>query len=572
MGEIDIIMKMKILSATGFILLLVSCISGYTQKPVFSQQEKIRLYYEKLLQEDSKENFPGMEEENRVFLETLLKYGQKGEILSRDEINSFMEFSGDTETVVLDSILGFKVADNDSVLTYRQIFYYDLDNRLISKVAKQFNIHEQKWENSEKYEYEYDAEGRMTRQKKSVWDEDISSWRTDNDVIYAYDEAGREILLERYVWDNFESRLEGFYRWAWEFNENGQTKSFSDYSWDDENGQWIPRFRRDYIYTDTSDVSLMYNWSSDNQQWKESMKIEHVHGKFKNEYVYETSLADWYWTKHEQYFYNETGDTLLESLTVIRSWPDTAWQKWEHFVRVYDGLMRTDTVYVWSKPDSVWMYSKVNQYVYDDEGRCLSEKYYGWDESTSSWQIYFGCEKTYNEAGLRTSYTGWGSSKLFTWKYEYDDKNRLTAKELFDWSYGVNIPRKRTEYGYNDADKIIFKIEYSWDGEMEAWHMDTKYWYFYGPFSGIKDLKKLGWKVYPNPASDHLLIEPEGNVTVALKVVFINLNGQAVKEVVLDHASLQEVIPVGDLKQGYYLVRLYSGGELLGTHKIVIRR
>jgi hypothetical protein len=366
--------------------------------------------------------------------------------------------------------------------------------------------------------------------------------------------------------------LQGLYKWAWEYYDDDEVKSYMDYSWDDEHRQWIPRFRREYIYTDTSDISLFYHWSADDQEWKVHGKTETVQGKYTNDYSYELSIAGWFCTQHEQYRYNASGDTLLGSLTVKRTWPDTVWQNWRRIVCAYEGMMKTDTVFLWVDADSSWVYSELKQYIYDDQGHCLLLKYYEWEENSSSWQVYFGCERSYNEAGMKTSFTAWGYTRQYTRKYEYDGKNRLTATELYDWDQGVEKPRQRTEYGYNESDDILYRFNYVWDTGQEAWRIVSKYWYYYGPVSGVEELLNTSWKVYPNPASDHLVIEPQGNVVAALRVAFYNLQGQLVKEVSMEHPALREVVSVGDLTPGYYLVRLYSYGKLITTRKVVIRR
>jgi hypothetical protein len=82
----------------------------------------------------------------------------------------------------------------------------------------------------------------------------------------------------------------------------------------------------------------------------------------------------------------------------------------------------------------------------------------------------------------------------------------------------------------------------------------------------------MAWKIYPNPASDYLVIAPGDNVVAPLNVFFYNLSGQVVKEVVLDDPGLQKMISVKDLRPGYYLVRLYCAGDLISLRKVVIQR
>ena len=482
--------------------------------------------------------------------------------------------AGDSVKTVLDSTVVYSLSGNDSVPHDRTQYHYDINGRLISYIIQQYSASDGRWNNTEKNEYAYNEDGKKTKDITYKWDPEKKRWQIDLKWTYGYDDAGRWIFEEGYWWIEYTGQLEGLHKWEREYSDDGKVKNYTTYKWDEDGSKWEPDRRSDFFYTDTSIISVVYQWPDNGVAWKKVRKEEKVYNKYKNTYEYRTETGHWFLSEREEYEYNETGDSLRSTITYHREWPDTVWHNASYRVRVYTGRQLTDTLYVWDEKDSVWTYSELMQNKYDEAHRYISAMFYQWDGSSGSWLVIFGCEKTYDEAGNRTSFASWTSHIDYRRTYEYDVQNRLVAEEFFLWDNDLQdlVPSKRKEYGYNEDDKVLFRLEYSWNSGENDWKPVRKCWYYYSSFSGIDDLKTQGWKIYPNPASDHIVIEPEGNISVALRLVFINLGGQAVKEVAWERAAMQEVIPTGDLKQGYYLIRLYSGETLLGTQKIVIQR
>ncbi len=473
----------------------------------------------------------------------------------------------DSEIFVLDSLVGYKLSGGDSTRSVATVFYYDLHPWLTKKITRRYDEHSMIWKNEVKWEYGYDEKGRTIREAEYLWDEDNAKWKLYDLSNYAYDENDRMIMKEKYLWDDFSNTLFGVYKWESVSDDSGASKALVYYLWNNDKSEWRFNYKWENVLSDTSSVNIYYEWSMDNQQWVDSIKYEEVYGRYYNTFYYQNSIADWFLTKHEIYYYNDTGDTLRESLILARSWPDTLWHNDSRILYTHEGLREVDTIYAWDDTDADWKYAELDEYVHDEEGRCLSSMYYAWDTNVSSWVLFFGCERTYNNAGKRTSFTGWDKSGIVLQrKYYYDEQNRMIAEE-----FGPGpILTSRQEYGYDSDDRIIYQISFSWD-ENEGWVTNMKYWYYYGLFSGIDELKKGQWMVYPNPAGEVIHINTGTNITTQTKVVIINLNGQVVLQKDLGSGIYEGGIPVEDLKSGMYIMRLYTDDELMYTTKIIIQ-
>ncbi len=96
-----------------------------------------------------------------------------------------------------------------------------------------------------------------------------------------------------------------------------------------------------------------------------------------------------------------------------------------------------------------------------------------------------------------------------------------------------------------------------------------------GLFTGIEEYfppNETTVSVYPNPASNYLTISYTSNHNLAVKpkAIIYNLQGQVLQEVVLQSNSGQEQISVAGYASGMYLYQVVSGGQVLGSGKVVV--
>lgn len=96
-----------------------------------------------------------------------------------------------------------------------------------------------------------------------------------------------------------------------------------------------------------------------------------------------------------------------------------------------------------------------------------------------------------------------------------------------------------------------------------------------GLFTGIEEYippSNVNLRVYPNPANSYLTISYISNHTLTIKpkAIIYNLHGQVLQEVVFQNSSGQEQISVAGYPSGMYIYQVVSGGQVLGSGKLVI--
>lgn len=86
-------------------------------------------------------------------------------------------------------------------------------------------------------------------------------------------------------------------------------------------------------------------------------------------------------------------------------------------------------------------------------------------------------------------------------------------------------------------------------------------------------LPNLSFRLYPNPATDYLRIDlPETALGQPAELQILDLSGKLILRTVLARdPSAQKMIPLGDLANGTYLVRLLAGPKNRGAQTLVVQ-
>jgi hypothetical protein len=78
--------------------------------------------------------------------------------------------------------------------------------------------------------------------------------------------------------------------------------------------------------------------------------------------------------------------------------------------------------------------------------------------------------------------------------------------------------------------------------------------------------------VYPNPASHSAFVRFENELTTGIQINLYNNTGSLVYSNRIESGNSMVEIPVADLPDGIYMLRMTDKNQLLGTHKLIISR
>jgi predicted outer membrane repeat protein len=84
--------------------------------------------------------------------------------------------------------------------------------------------------------------------------------------------------------------------------------------------------------------------------------------------------------------------------------------------------------------------------------------------------------------------------------------------------------------------------------------------------SSIQDLIDLGIRVYPNPATDFIVIDNARNID---RISLVDFSGKSI--LLSEINNKQEKINLTHLKSGFYLIRFYKKDKELGNYKLLVK-
>jgi len=121
---------------------------------------------------------------------------------------------------------------------------------------------------------------------------------------------------------------------------------------------------------------------------------------------------------------------------------------------------------------------------------------------------------------------------------------------------------QESKYSYSDMLKVGGKYQYRLkmidnDGSFE-----------YSPVRTINAEGAGEMSIYPNPATSYIVINTKGGATDQLKIQFITISGQVIRQV---NGNGNSVISVSDLTPGNYLVRVIKGSNEAQSFRLMVK-
>jgi hypothetical protein len=243
-----------------------------------------------------------------------------------------------------------------------------------------------------------------------------------------------------------------------------------------------------------------------------------------------------------------------------------------------DGKLQNDIYYYHG--ENSWNPLTRNDYYYNAEGLCREQLQSNWEgDWIESWKV----EYEYDEAGNRHTETTSTIYELDDWVYTYMTEYYYDANgncyssanyyngDLRDWELENTMTYN---YDLSVPVETVAGIWMVWDDELPI-HNKLLDWqlrangdgytttFYYSNCVGLTEKPESLLTVYPNPAWEKVTID--GSEVTEVQVY--NALGQKVKTV----RNTNE-IPVSDLPQGVYLLRITNAMGVSQTERITVIR
>ncbi|MBW7867409.1 MAG: T9SS type A sorting domain-containing protein [Brumimicrobium sp.] len=367
----------------------------------------------------------------------------------------------------------------------------------------------------EKTNVEFDANGRVINVDLTYYDVPTDSWISYEYNEYAYDAQGNIVSITNYYGSPDPSNN---YSYTYDANGNLISDEQAYYSV----GSWVNYMKRDYTYDASNNFTgeRIYYWDNGISAWLEDYGYDYKYDASNRmntmlSLTYNTLSLDWEITDSATVVYNTQNK---EKEFTSFSWNGSSWDPY---------------------------YSR--RYSYNSDGNILSESEQHWDNVYWMWVYDNKREYVYSGNNLITNtYSYWDNAEM-----DFIDLDRYV------YSYEGNRIKKMTSERWNGT---------TWKSYFGD---DQTVFYYDGNTTGIDELSKNEFTVYPNPATDNIQIKMDNNMISRVEI--LDLNGRVVFNNQTPIKASSMTIPVNQLEDGTYFVKVQSGDQI-GTKKIIVRK
>jgi hypothetical protein len=396
------------------------------------------------------------------------------------------------------------------------------------------------------YRYQYDADGKVRIKQYNLWNDEKQKIGPVTRIEYQYDAMGRESKVRHDDYLNQSDTINRTSIYTTEYDANGRQKVYSISE---------TYFGSPNVYTST----FFYTYSPESCLIRMDYQAR-LNGTGSNDYTI-------------IYTVDSQCRTLLKQITFTD--PYTVPQI-EYFEYDGDNLI-ADRIYNVINEDTLltneWLYSYNGQnqkilelqtgsykreFVYDQAGRIINEKYYSWDYTSQQWKELTETQNTYNSEGLLTeSLSFWsdnGSSYLARYQYDYNSDGKAIRIRFYlsfvypDYSYEY---QNESEINYRCDGEEIGRVFYEFSGSSKrnSGGMQIEYM-FPAP---CEQQTEQNLSIYPNPTAGSVTIIPSQPLE-AYTIRIFNSSGQFIREYTSDQGISPAYMDFSALPSGVYIV------------------
>ena len=325
-------------------------------------------------------------------------------------------------------------------------------------------------------------------------------------IEYLYDDSGHNTSSVTFEWSTTTKKFEESLKTEFTYNLKGHCILNQQTKWDKTFNQWLPMSKTEFSYDEKDQLlsSSFFNWDELLNQWRLATKTDCVNSYDSNSKLISVTCN-------------------VDSKTLNK----TTVSKYDYTYTVNGTLLlvlRSDMVTVSLQP------VEKDEYTYDSDGNLTTRTSSTYHNKI--WHLISTDDFTFNTLNA--------ASQLII-PQDYSTSRLMLPVDYF---YGCMI----TSQTHTIGSSIWTKLYYYSSIEVTA----------------INDQQALRTSVFPNPATDYLNIQWNGNEPV-LTVELFNVNGKKVfAESVVNHSKLA----IQAYPKGLYLVKLSDNYKIVKTVKV----
>lgn len=365
--------------------------------------------------------------------------------------------------------------------------------------------------------------------------ESNQSWQRPTRYTYQYNSNGD--LIEQIIseWRNGSQQWRNELRFNLTYIATGQVETTTIYSWSISQGDWVPTFFEEFKYNDEDLLTAQFgfSWSVSQQEWVDDSRLlitydDEGNPIVRSSEVYIQSNNNWreiYRTENE---YNDR-ENLIEEVIYRVNNQDT-FEMYSHEEFSYNDADRVieQVSSLYDSFSDEWVPNFLNAFEYDDNENPVREIiHFQFEEG--EWTAVFANNYEYNNDVLMRDV--WSPGEFYLTDLPFDQVvNKLLVSNTEDLFFQPGLLLERETYYYSELQP-----------------------------SSTGDLQKIGFSVYPVPASDAVYFDWE-EVAERMDVIIFDMSGKVLQRATL---SRHEALSIENLRPGTYIYQLSFGEKSL---------
>lgn len=244
-----------------------------------------------------------------------------------------------------------------------------------------------------------------------------------------------------------------------------------------------------------------------------------------------------------------------------------------HYYIFLGGNNNQSVEQVWNGVE--WLNNDKDVYVYDANGRVLTERNDDWTGSAGSYSSKY--TYTYDANGHALGYlhltwdnvgSVWVNYSQSIYTNDANGNNLSYVNQIWDSGTSTWVNNYRNDYTYDANNNKTQYLEASWDNVGSVWNYYYKVKYFWSSYDAntVSDFLKPRYNIFPNPSDGLLQIDARGSEYE--KIIITDMNGKVIFN---EKGSIGQTINMRQYGSGIYNLQIIDfAGEACNT-KIVVR-
>ena len=371
------------------------------------------------------------------------------------------------------------------------------------------------------------------------------------------------------------------------YDQLGNQVEKIDQRWLENSLQW-ENFSRITQHFTNGLVDTLTNWSFDEMDWVGSTRIITTHSSAGE--IIET-LSETYdpekmvWQSNTNVFWPNSQQAFPHRVSLIWDTLTNIWVPTDSLIikNNADGNVSTDTTFSWDDSLHIFEYAGAAQYIYDDAQNLVGNILFQYNKDSAEFIPLTRVTNKFNSNQFLTmtevdiwnqDSSIWMKQAIFERKSNSDGLLEESTFWLYNMDSAAYLIFDRTTHTYTDGKArakgdtlLLYRKNFMYQNGLELPRWVEHYFYPSEDVTAVSEGNNENlFRVYPNPARDHVRIE--GDVKKIRTYTWISIDGQKISHDINRTNVIK--VPEPQASGSVFLLLKDARGHLLQSSKIIL--